>query len=74
MVLSALPKSMVGENVLYVGSSISYHCDFDILRNETGAEVITRKAYGTVFSCPSSSIPTLVIHSITSSIPHYIST
>ena len=49
MVLSALPKSMVGEKVLYVGSSISYHCDFEVLRNETGAEVITRKAYGTVF-------------------------
>ena len=49
MVLSALPKTMVSKKVLYVGSSISYHCDFDVLRNETGAEVVTRKAYSTVF-------------------------
>ena len=28
-----------GEKVLYVGSSISCHCDFDVLGNETGAEV-----------------------------------
>ena len=49
MVLSVHPGSVIGEKVLYVGSSISYHCDFDVLRNEIGAEVITRKAYGTVF-------------------------
>ena len=42
MVLSVHPGSVIGEKVLYVGSSISYHCDFDVLRNEIGAEVITR--------------------------------
>ena len=49
MELSVHPRSVTGEKVLYVGSSISYHCDFDVLRNETGAEVVTRKAYSTVF-------------------------
>ena len=49
MELSVHPRSLTGEKVLYVGSSISYHCDFDVLRNETGAEVVTRKAYSTVF-------------------------
>ena len=49
MMISDHPRSVTGEKVLYIGSSISYHCDFDVLRNETGAEVITRKAYSTVF-------------------------
>ena len=49
MELSVHPRSVTGEKVLYVGSSISYHCDFDVLRNETGAEVITYNAYSTVF-------------------------
>ena len=41
--------NICGEKVLYVGSSIAHHCNFVTLKRETGALVITCKAYGSVW-------------------------
>ena len=46
---SKVSLSLCGENVLYIGSSIAHHCNFNTLRSATGAHITTRKAYGTVF-------------------------
>ena len=49
MDLSKISLSVCGEKVLYVGSSIAHHCNFDALQKATGAHITTRKAYGTVW-------------------------
>ena len=49
MDLSKISLNVCGEKVLFVGSSIAHHCDFDALQKATGAHITTRKAYGTVW-------------------------
>ena len=49
MDLSKISLNVCGEKVLYVGSSIAHHCNFDALQKATGAHITTRKAYGTVW-------------------------
>ena len=49
MDLSQISLSVCGEKVLYVGSSIAHHCNFDALQKATGAHITTHKAYGTVW-------------------------
>ena len=49
MDLSKISLSVCGEKVLFVGSSIAHHCNFDALQKATGAHITTRKAYGTVW-------------------------
>ena len=35
-------------NVLYVADSIGSHCDFQSIQDATGANIVTKKAYGSV--------------------------
>ena len=49
MDLSKISLNVCGEKVLYVGSSIAHHCNFDALQKATGAHITTHKAYGTVW-------------------------
>ena len=49
MDFSKISLNVCGEQVLYIGSSIAHHCNFDALQKATGAHITTRKAYGTVW-------------------------